>query len=84
MLPGLIEIESLQKHHYDGKKSGPEARLSEASRPQVGGVSGPAKLAPEPMPMRVPEGDEFEIEENTYRGARPNGQYVLTMSGEVK
>jgi hypothetical protein len=87
MLPGLIEIEklrvvdSLGKHGYDGKKSGPETGLSGSSRPQVGGVSGPVKLATEPITMRVPEGDEFEIEENTYKSAQPNGHYVLTMAG---
>ena len=84
MLPGLIEIEKLQKHPYDGKKSGLEAGLSGASRPQVGGVSGALKSASEPISMRASDDAEFEIAENTYRGAQPNGQYVLTMAGEVR
>jgi DNA primase catalytic core len=86
MLPGLIDIEklrvdALQKHSYDEKKSGPEGELSGSSRPQVGGVSGPVKSGSAPVVMRVPDDAEFEIGENTYRGARPNGQYVLTMAG---
>lgn len=86
VLPGLIEIEklrvnSLGKHNYDEKKSGPEAGLSASSRGQVGGVSGSLKDASGPIAMRVPEGDEFEIEENTYKGVQPNGRYVLTMAG---
>ncbi len=84
MLSGLIEIESLRKHGYDEKKSGLEGRLSGSSRPQVGGVSGVVKTISSPMPMRVSEDTEFEIEESTYTGAQPNGHYVLTMSGEVK
>jgi DNA primase catalytic core len=80
-LPGLIEIESLGKHRYDEKKSGPEVRLSGSSRPHVGGVSGSVKTLSPPMPMRVPEDAEFEIEESTYTGAHRNGHYVLTMAG---
>jgi DNA primase catalytic core len=84
MLSGLIEIESLRKHGYDEKKSGAAGQLSGSSRPQVGGVSGVVKTISSPMPMRVSEDTEFEIEESTYTGAQPNGHYVLTMSGEVK
>ena len=81
MLPGLIDVGALRSHGYDGKKSGLKAESSGSSRPQVGGVSGAVKVLSSPVPMRVPEGDEFDIAENTYKGARPNGQYVLTMAG---
>jgi len=37
-LPGLIDVNSLGKHGYDGKKSGPEAGLSGSSRPQAGQI----------------------------------------------
>ena len=84
MLSGLIEVESLRKHGYDEKKSGSAGQLSGSSRPQVGGVSGAVKTISPPMPMRVSDDTEFEIEESTYTGAQPNGHYVLTMSGEVK
>lgn len=84
VLPGLIDTEALGKHNYDGKKSGPAGQLSGASRGQVGGVSGSLKSAPEPVSMRVRDDEEFEIEENTYRSAQPNGQYVLTMAGSPR
>jgi DNA primase catalytic core len=80
-LHGLIEVGALEKHHYDEKKSGLEGRLSGPSRPQVGGVSGVVKTLSPPIPMRVPEDDEFEIAESTYTGAQRNGHYVLTMAG---
>ena len=80
-LPGLIEIESLGKYKYDKKKSGLEADRSGSSRPQGGGMSGSVKTLSPPMPMRVPEDAEFEIEESTYTGAHRNGHYVLTMAG---
>ena len=81
MLPGLIEIESLGKHAYDGKKSGLEAGKSGPNRPQVGGVSGVVKTAPPPVAMRLGDDADFDIAENTYTGARSNGHYVLTMAG---
>ena len=81
MLPGLIDVDSLEKHSYDEKKSGLEGRLSGSGRPQVGRVSGVLKTAPPPMSMRVPDDSDFEIEESTYTGVQPNGHYVLTMSG---
>jgi DNA primase len=80
-LPGLIEIESLGKHLYDEKKSGLEAGKSGSSRSQVGGMSGAVKTLSPPMPMRVPENTEYEVEESTYTGAHRNGHYVLTMAG---
>jgi len=81
MLPGLIEVGALQKHRYDEKKSGPEANRSGSSRPQVGGVSGPLKPAPQSISMRLPEAAGFGNEENTYTGTPTNGHYVLTMAG---
>ena len=89
LLPGLIDIEklrvdSLRKHSYDGKKSGSADQLSGSSRPHVGGVSGSPKSGSAPISMRVAEGDEFDIEENTSRGARTNGHYVLTMAEEAR
>jgi len=81
VLPGLIEIESLGKHNYDGKKSGLRGQLSGSSRPQVGGMSGSLKTAPSPISMWVEEDTEFEIEENTYRGSQTNGHYVVAMAG---
>jgi DNA primase catalytic core len=80
-LGGLIDVDVLSKNAYDEKKSGPEGQRSGSSRPQVGGVSGAVKTAPPPMPMRVPDDIEFEIEESTYTGTRPNGHYILTMAG---
>ncbi|HEY2472896.1 MAG TPA: CHC2 zinc finger domain-containing protein [Terracidiphilus sp.] len=81
VLPGLIDVDALGKHHYDGKKSGLRGQLSGSSRPQVGGMSGSLKTAPPPISMRVEEDTEFEIEENTYRGSQPNGHYVVAMAG---
>ena len=75
MLPGLIEVGALEK------KSGPEANRSGSSRPQVGGVSGPLKPAPQSISMRLPEAAGFGNEENTYTGTPTNGHYVLTMAG---
>jgi DNA primase catalytic core len=42
-LMGLIDIDVLQKHAYDQKKSGVNTHKSGSSRPQVGGVSGQEK-----------------------------------------
>ncbi len=81
MLPGLIDVDALRKHSYDGKKSGLESELSASSRGQVGGVSGPLKSVSPPISMRVLDDPDFEIEENTYRGAQPNVHYVLSMAG---
>ncbi len=81
VLPGLIDLDSLRTQRYDEKKSGREAGKSGPSRPHVGGVSGTVKTAPSPVSIRVPDDAEFDIEENTYTGTRPNGHYVLTMAG---
>ena len=81
VLGGLIDVNVLSKRGYDENKSGLTAGRSGSSRPQVGGVSEPVKLTSEPAPMRVPEHSDFELEESTYTGARPNGHYVLTMAG---
>ncbi len=81
VLPGLIDVDALRSRAYDRKKSGPEAGLSASSRPHVGRVSGAVKTAPSPVSIRVPDDAEFDIEENTYTGTRPNGHYVLTMAG---
>jgi hypothetical protein len=86
MLPGLIEIEKLMvdshgKHSYDEKKSVPKAGSSGSSRPRVGGVPASLKDASGPIARRVPQGDEFKIEENTYKGTKPNGRSVLAMAG---
>jgi len=81
VLGGLIDMDVLSKHRYDEKKSGQTEQRSGSSRPKVGGVSGAVKTLPSPIPMRVPEEADFEIEENTYRSVRPNGHYVLTMAG---
>jgi hypothetical protein len=81
VLGGLIDVDVLSKHNYDEKKSGSTGQRSGSGRPQVGGVSGAVKAAPPPISMLVPDDTEFEIEESTYTGVRPNGHYVLTMAG---
>jgi DNA primase catalytic core len=81
VLPGLIDVGTLGKHKYDGKKSELKPESSGSSRPQAGGVSGSLKSASAPISMRVREDAEFEIEENTYRGTQPNGHYVVAMAG---
>jgi len=84
VLPGLIDVNSLRSRAYDGKKSGPEAGKSVSSRPQVGGGSGAVKTASPSISMRLGDDADFDIEESTYTGTRPNGHYVLTMAGEAK
>jgi hypothetical protein len=85
VLPGLIDVDALRSRAYDGKKSGPRGAVvgvkSGPSRVEVGGVSGAVKTAPSPIAMRLGDDAEFDIEENTYTGTRPNGHYVLTMAG---
>lgn len=81
VLGGLIDMDVLSKHNYDGKKSGQTEQRSGSSRPQVGGVSGAVKTLASPVPMLVPEGADFKIEESTYPGVRPNGHYVLAIAG---
>jgi hypothetical protein len=84
MLGGLIDMDVLSKHSYDGKKSGLEAGRSGSSRPQVGGVSGTVKTAPSPISIGLPDDADFDLPEITYRGAERNGHHVLTMSAGVK
>jgi DNA primase catalytic core len=81
MLGGLIDMDVLSKHNYDGKKSGLAGQRSESSRPQVGGVSGTLKTLASPISIGLPDDAEFEVEESTYTGTQPNGHYVLTMAG---
>ena len=40
LLAGLIDVEQLENHKYDSKRSGQNPQWSGSSRPQVGGVSG--------------------------------------------
>ena len=75
MLGGLIDMDVLSKHNYDGKKSGLEAGKSGPNRPQVGGVSGAVKTAPTPVAMRLGDDADFDVEENTYTG---RGQTATT------
>ena len=81
VLGGLIDMDALRKHDYDGKKSGSEADRSGSSRPQVGGVSATVKPLASPVSMRVREDAAFGIEKSTYTGAHQNGHYVLAMAG---
>jgi DNA primase len=81
MLGGLIDMDVLSKHNYDGKKSGLAGQRSESSRPQVGGVSGTLKTIASPISIGLADDAEFEVEESTYTGTQPNGHYVLTMAG---
>ena len=81
MLGGLIDMDVLSKHNYDGKKSGLEAGWSGSSRPQVGGVSGAVKTAPPPISIGLPDDADFDLPEITYRAAKPNGHYVVAASG---
>jgi DNA primase len=81
VLGGLIDMDVLSKHDYDEKKSGQTAQRSGPSRPQAGGMVGALKAAPSPASMRVPEDEDFEVAGSTYTGVKPNGHYVLTMSG---
>jgi DNA primase catalytic core len=81
MLGGLIDMDVLSKHAYDGKKSGLEAGWSGSSRPQVGGVSGAVRAISPPMDTGLPDDLEFDLPEIAYRAAKPNGHYVVAASG---
>jgi DNA primase catalytic core len=81
VLGGLIEIERLAGNGYDEKKSGLKPGLSGPSRPQGGGMPGAVKNAAQPVSMQLPEPIDFDDEDNTYKGVRTNGHYVLTMAG---
>jgi hypothetical protein len=81
VLGGLIDVDALSKHRYDEKKSGQAEQRAGSSRPQVGGVSGAAKVASAPVSMLVPAGTEFGIVESTYTGAQQNGHYIAAVAG---
>jgi hypothetical protein len=81
MLGGLIDMDVLSKHAYDGKKSELEAGWSGSGRPQVGGVSGSVKTAPPPISIGLPDDVEFEVVKSTYTGAERNGHQVVMMAG---
>jgi DNA primase catalytic core len=85
MLGGLIDMDVLSKHAYDGKKSGLEAQAvgvkSGLSREGVGGVSGAVKTVSPPMNTGVPDDLDFDLPEITYRAAKPNGHYIVAASG---
>lgn len=76
---GLIDTDSLRKkgepRAYDPNKSGQNPNLSGASRPRVGGMSGPETTRTKQEDAATttePEADTSEPPENTYKG-RANG-----------
>jgi DNA primase len=73
VLPGMFS--------YDGEKSRPEEDKSRGGHGQVAGVSPGGRDAKSPASIEVPYDIDHNIVENTYRGTRPNGHYVLTMAG---
>jgi len=73
VLPGMFS--------YDGEKSRPEEDKSRGGHGQVMGVSPGGHDAKSPASTLVPYDIDFDIEENAYRGVRPNGHYVVAMSG---
>ena len=81
VLGGLIDMDALRKHDYDGKKSGQTTERAGPSQPQVGGVSVAVKPLASPVSMRVREDTAFDIDKSTYTGAHQNGHYVLAMAG---
>jgi len=82
VLGGLIDMDVLSKHDYDGKKSGQKERRAGSGRPQVGGVSEALKTLASPISIGLPDDAEFEVEESTYRGAALNGHHVVMMARE--
>jgi DNA primase len=55
-LPGLIDVENLGIHGYDGKKYGPKGEKYGPSTPQVAGVFGGGTGGPDPI-KTGPRGD---------------------------
>jgi DNA primase catalytic core len=73
VLPGMFS--------YDGEKSRPEEDKSRGGHGQVTGVSPGGHDAKSPVSTVVPYDIDFNIEENTYRGAKQNGHHVVLMAG---
>ncbi len=80
VLPGLLEVEKLEKHACDEKKSGPEGEKSGSSRPQVGGMSGGGRGEESPALARRYVNLTRNLKKLTTREAGEN-HVVRTVSG---
>jgi len=49
MLPGLIDVEKLRIHGYEGKNAGLDMRFAGSNRPQNGGIAGGARVSRMPV-----------------------------------
>jgi DNA primase len=88
VMPGLIDIEKLGVHKYDGNLAGVEAEFAGlkdenagAKRPSIGGVAGGERGRSSPMPIGLPDDLDFHLPEIAYTGHERNGHHVLSMAG---
>ena len=80
-LPGLIDVEKLQKCSYDEKKSELKAEKSGPSLPQVTGVFGGGTGEPEPIKTGLRGRFERFSPKNTDTGQRENEPVVIVAAG---
>jgi hypothetical protein len=80
-LPGLIDIEKLQKCSYDEKKSGLKEKKSASSLPQVTGVFGGSSSEPSPIKTRLRKGFGRFNGKNTDTGASEKEPVVIVAAG---
>jgi DNA primase len=91
VMPGLIGVEKLGGHKYDGNLAGVKAGFAGlesenagSTRGQNGGVAGGSRGSSSPISIGVPDELDFDLPEIAYTGAERNGHRVLTMSAGVK
>ncbi len=80
-LPGLIDVEKLQKCSYDEKKSELKAEKSGPSLPQVTGVFGGGTGEPEPIKTGLRGRFERFSPKNTDTGQSENEPVVIVAAG---
>ncbi len=88
VMPGLIDVEKLRGHRYDGNLAGLEpefAGLMEENagptRPHIAGVAGGARSRSSPISIGLPDDLDFDLPELAYTGHERNGHRVLSMAG---
>jgi hypothetical protein len=88
VMPGLIDVEKLRGHRYDGNLAGVEPEFAGlmqenagATRPHIAGVAGGARSRSSPISIGLPDDLDFDLPELAYTGHERNGHRVLSMAG---
>jgi DNA primase catalytic core len=88
VMPGLIDVEKLRGHRYDGNLAGLEPEFAGLmqenagpTRGHIAGVAGGARSRSSPISIGLPDDLDFDLPELAYTGHERNGHRVLSMAG---